>query len=216
MTTQTHKLYNMALFDHDRLPVVAYGSAGTGKTYGAVNAAMQGLEGKKFKTIIVTRPNVSFAKENGFLPGTDREKMAPWVRPIEQCMDELGYKANYRENLEKNGKLWFVPLEHIQGLTFHNAFIIVDEVQNMSFEQLRVFVSRQGRFSKIVLCGDIAQTSPMFHKSGLAEFLKMAEALNMRLHSINFTPEDIVRSPECKAWIEAFEAWDEMKAKEEL
>jgi len=211
MTTDTHKFYDLALNDHDRLPVIAYGSAGTGKTYGAVGAAVKWLEQDKRKQCIVTRPNVSFAKENGFIPGTQREKMAPWIKPIEQNFKFHGLNDGHLSDLERHNRLQYVALEHVQGLTWDDSFIIVDECQNMSIEQLYVFLTRTGKYSKVVLCGDVAQTSPKFHNSGLAELIKMVDATGVRCHTIEFTADDILRSEQAKAWIRAFEQWEKIK-----
>ncbi len=206
--TKTHDLYSLALYDHDVLPVIAYGSAGTGKTYGAVEAAVYGMRSKKFRKVVVTRPNVSFAGTLGHLPGTDREKMEPWVAPVLQHFVTHGVKKTELDLWEKSGKLTFKPLEHIQGLTFDNTFIIVDECQNMSFDQLKVFLTRVGKYSKVVLCGDIAQTSPLFKNSGLAELLRMIDNYDLRVHRIHFTVDDIVRSEQCAMWVKAFEKWE--------
>lgn len=206
--TQKHKLYDLVLNDRELMPVLAYGCAGTGKTYGAVKRAVKWLEDKN-NMVIVTRPNVSFAEKNGFLPGTEREKMGPWIRPVEQLFQKFGLNAKYLETLEKYGRLQYLPLEYVQGLTFDNALIIVDEVQNMSFDQLKVFLTRTGEHSKVVMCGDIAQISPKFHGSGLHGFIKMCETLDLPVHMIEFTAEDIVRSEQCKQWILAFDKWEQ-------
>ena len=192
------------------LPVIAYGPAGTSKTYSAVEFAVEWLETKGRK-VVITRPNISFAKELGFLPGTEREKMEPWVRPINQCFYSLGLSKGAVENLERNGTLTYIPLEYIQGLTFDNTLFLTDECQNMSFEQMKVLLTRQGNWSKLVMCGDIAQTSPYFKGSGLAELLSMVDATNIPVHTIAFDAADIVRSKQCRAWIEAFDDWDIIK-----
>ena len=207
-TTKKHDLYNLALRDKKLMPVIAYGSAGVGKTYGAVGAAIEWIKQGKEQKILVTRPNVSFAKESGFLPGTEREKIDPWVRPIQQNFEAHGVDSGKQECMEKRGNLTYMPLEFIQGLTFDNTFIIVDECQNMSFQQLKVFLTRTGKWSKVVLCGDVAQVSPKFKDSGLAELLEMIDYCNMDVHTIEFGKDDILRSEQCKAWIEAFEAWE--------
>lgn len=206
--TENHNVYYSALRDKKMYPTVAYGSAGTGKTYGAVQAAYEGVIEKKFKRIVVTRPNVSFAEKNGLLPGTEREKMEPWIRPIMQHLKQFT-NDGVIESWEKNKKLEFYPLEYIQGMTFDNSFIIVDEVQNMTFDQLRVFLTRTGKYSKVVLCGDINQVSPKFQNSGLAELIKMVGRYSLPVHQIQFGPEDILRSDQCKQWILAFEQWDQ-------
>lgn len=206
--TPAHDAYQLALHCHDFNTVIAFGSAGTGKTYGALQAAVKQLRDKTIKRIIVTRPNVSFADKSGFLPGTEREKMEPWIRPIIQNLNKLGINPATIESWEKNGTLQFFPLEHIQGLTFDNAFIIVDEVQNMTIEQLKVFVTRTGEYSRVVMAGDIAQISPKFHNSGLAKLLEIVEKMYLPVHTIGFTREDIVRGRQCRMWIEAFEDFE--------
>ena len=208
MTTKNHKLYDLALRDKSLMPVIAYGAAGVGKTYGAVGAGVEWLEKDKRKKMLVTRPNVSFAKESGFLPGTEREKIDPWVRPIQQNFNAHGINKSHQENLEKQGRLTYMPLEFIQGLTFDDTFIIVDEVQNMSFQQLKVFLTRTGKYSKVVLCGDIAQISPKFRDSGLAELLQMIDYCDLNVHTIEFDYNDIMRSEQCKEWIMAYDQWE--------
>ena len=208
MKTKNHELYDLALRDKSLMPVIAYGSAGVGKTYGAVGAAVEWLAKGKKQKVLVTRPNVSFAKENGYLPGTEREKMEPWVRPIQQNLVAHGVNVGTQESWEKNGNLTYMPLEFIQGLTFDNTFIIVDECQNMTFQQLKVFLTRTGKWSKVVLCGDIAQISPKFKDSGLAELLQMIDYCKLNVHTIEFGYDDILRSDQCKAWIIAFEQWE--------
>jgi phosphate starvation-inducible PhoH-like protein len=105
-----------------------------------------------------------------------------------------------------------MPLEHIQGCTFDNTFIILDECQNMTFKQLRGFLSRTGKWSKLVMCGDVVQTSPMFKQSGLAELLKMIDFFDMNVHCIDFSRDDILRSDQCKEWISRFEDWEDVAA----
>ena len=207
-TTPNHKLYGTALHDRDMKPVICYGSAGTGKTFTAMKAALAQLEEGTIQRIICIRPNVSFAEKSGFLPGTEREKMEPWIRPIMQSMKKLGYNESQIQMMEKTGVLMFFPLEHIQGLTFDNAFILLDEVQNMTFEQLKVFLTRTGMWSRVVLAGDIAQISPKFHNSGLAKLLHMVEVMDMMVHTLEFGRDDILRGPVCKQMICAFEDYE--------
>lgn len=208
---KNHDLYYQALRDKHMYPTIAYGSAGTGKTYGAVEAAFEALTSKKVQRIVVTRPNVSFADTTGFLPGTAREKLDPWVRPILQHLHTF-IQPQVVQGWEANGKLQFHLLEHIQGLTFDNSFVILDECQNMTLPQLKVFLTRMGKYSKVVLCGDIAQTSPKFKNSGLAELLKIVEKFNLPVHYIEFGAEDILRSETCKMFIEAFDEWEKLNA----
>lgn len=208
---KNHDLYFQALRDKHMYPTIAYGSAGTGKTYGAVEAAFEALTSKKVGQIIVTRPNVSFADTTGFLPGTAREKLQPWVAPVLQHLHRY-IQPQVTEVWEKQGKLQFHLLEHIQGLTFDNSFVILDEAQNMSLHQLKVFLTRMGKFSKVVICGDIAQTSPKFKNSGFGELLKIVNKYDLPVHQIEFTSDDILRSETCKMFINAFDQWDKDNA----
>ena len=203
--TKMHELYDLALHDRKNMPVVAYGSAGTGKTYGAIGRAVSWLETNRKSRVVIARPNVSFADTNGFLPGTEREKLEPWIRPLQQNFIEHGIGIRHQEDLEKNHRLQYYMLEHIQGLTWDDSLIIVDECQNMSFEQIKVLVTRVGEYSKLVLCGDIAQTSPLFKNSGLARFIDMVGRYNLPVHTIHFTVDDVLRSETCKMFIQAFE-----------
>lgn len=207
-----HKAYELALSDKERMPVIAYGCAGTGKTCGAVGAAVKWLETKN-KKVVITRPNESFAKENGFLPGTEREKMEPWVRPIKQNFLFHGVSEGHQKMMEKNGQLTYLPLEFVQGLTWDDTLVIVDECQNMTFEQYKVLLTREGKWSKTIMCGDIAQVSPKFRNSGLAQFIDMVNHFNLPVHTIEFGRDDIVRSDRCRMWIESFEDWEEYNAR---
>ena len=205
--TKAHDLYEQALRDKKLLPVLAIGAAGTGKTCGAVGLAVEWLQSKR--KVVVTRPNVTFADELGFLPGTEREKMEPWIRPILQNFAYHGVNRGVVDGLEKAGNLTFLPLSYVQGLTFDNTLVIVDECQNMTFHQLKVMLTRMGKWSKIVLCGDVAQTSQHFAGSGLEALLRMVRRLELPVHVIEFTHEDILRSDQCKAWIVAFDQWEQ-------
>lgn len=212
--TNRHQSYNQALYNRNQTPVIAIGCAGTGKTYGAVKRAISWIE-QRGNRVVVTRPNVHFADQSGYLPGTEREKIDPWVRPVQQLFEQLGISASEQQYMEKCGQLTFVPLESIQGLTFDNALIIVDECQNLSFKQLQVLLTRTGQGSQLVLCGDVAQISPLFKNSGLAELIQMIDHFGIPVDIIEFTREDVLRSEQCKRWICAFEDW-EMKRDGEL
>ena len=209
----SHKAYELALRDKKLMPVIGYGTAGTGKTYGACQAAVEWLSKDKRKKFLGVRPNVSFAEKSGYLPGSEREKMEPWIRPIMQNLALNGLTYNQQECMEKNHAIQYMPLEHIQGMTFDDTFIILDEVQNMTFEHIKGFMTRIGKYSKVVMCGDINQVSPMFQNSGLREYLEMVEHFDMNVHTIEFTRDDVLRSGVCKEQIIAFEEWDALKHK---
>lgn len=207
--TQNHSLAKLALEDKDLKPTILIGPAGTGKTCSAVGAAVEWIGKGNKQKVVITRPNESFAAKNGFLPGTEREKMEPWIRPIQQNLDFHGVNRSHQANLEKMGKITYLPLEYVQGLTWDNSFVIVDECQNMTFEQLRVLLTRTGKWTKLVLCGDVAQVSPKFRGSGLAELIRMVDHFDIPVHLIEFTRDDILRSPQCKMWITAFDDWEQ-------
>lgn len=209
--TNTHKLWELALRDKKMFPAIGYGSAGTGKTYGAVGAGVEWLQASNKNIMVVTRPNVAYADEVGFLPGTEREKMDPWVRPIQQNLNAHGIGKAHQEDLEKRGKILYQTMAFVQGLTFDNAFIIVDECQNLTFQQIKMLFTRVGNWSKLVLCGDVSQVSPEFENSGLAEWIQMTKELNLPYHTIQFTRDDILRSDICKQTIIACENWEARK-----
>lgn len=127
LKTEKHRLYGEYLYSQNHAPVIAIGSAGTGKTYNAVKAAIDWIGSDTSNIFIGARPNVAFADEIGYLPGTEAEKIAPWVRPMRQNFEKLGMDAAYLSMLEQKKRVQFHPLAFIQGLTFDNAFILVDE-----------------------------------------------------------------------------------------
>lgn len=206
--TKNHSIYSIML--QDKLPTICIGSQGTGKTYGAVEEAVNRLKARTIRRIVFARPNVPFADTLGFLPGTDQEKLEPWIRPVKDLLLQF-IKIHELEDFIKRGVIEFLPFEHIQGLTFDGTMIILDECQNASFEQLKIFLGRQGQYSKTVVCGDIKQTSEKFRNSGLGELTDLVRTLDVDCNIIEFTLEDCVRSKECKKWLEAFEQWDQRK-----
>lgn len=206
-TTRQHKMLDLALHDKDNLPTVAYGSAGTGKTYMAIRAAVAAVESREKQQILLVRPNVSFADSLGFLPGSVAEKLAPWLVGIDRYLVEFLGKGKL-ESWKNSGKIKYEALEHIQGQSFDNTFLVVDEVQLTSFQQIKVLLTRVGINTKIVLCGDVAQVSPKFRQSGLAEFLQMVDYLSLDVHSVEFTSKDIMRSEMCRKMIEGFDTWE--------
>ena len=204
--TKTHKLYELALRDKAMWPVLATGSAGTGKTFTAIGFAVEWLQRGKNQRVKIIRPNVSFTKSLGFLAGGLREKLQPWVAPLEQAFVAQGLAKTQLQLLEKRGALEYICLEHIQGLSFDNSLVIIDECANMSFSELKMIFTRMGRYSKLVLCGDTAQTAKGID-SGLGELMDMVDSLNLNCHTISFTTDDIVRSEQCKQWLRAFDTW---------
>lgn len=170
------------------------GLAGTGKTHIAVGMAMEYLLEGKVKKIIITRPVLEAGEKIGYLPGTAEEKLHPYLLPI---LDEITHFINpgFYANLRTNNKIEIVPLGFMRGRNFHDSFIIADECQNASYEQLKMLLTRVGINSKMVLTGDIGQSDLSRHlQGGFIEIINSLEGLD----SIGFAKlvhTDIIRNP---------------------
>lgn len=169
------------------------GPAGTGKTAVAVAAACDYLLDKRIEKIVITRPVIESGRGLGFLPGTFEEKIHPYLIPV---LEELQFRLNsnrvqaYREE----GKIEVVPLEYMRGRNFHNSFIILDEAQNATFEQLKMFITRIGWESKAVINGDIDQTDLLVRdQGGLEQFLDRLEGVE-GVGISELTEADIIRN----------------------
>lgn len=186
--------------------VIVIGYAGTGKTYLAATEAANLYAQRKIKRIVVLRPAVAVGKDPGALPGDLAEKNAPWAAPVlDVLIEQLG--SGVVESGLKNGNILAQPIATARGKTLANAFIIVDESQNLTIEELKLLTTRVGENSRIVINGDIKQTDLTGKtKSGLAKCVEMAKKYNMGIPIIDFGIDDIVRSEICKQWIIAFDA----------
>ena len=173
---------------------IAAGPAGTGKTYLACVRAVEFLKEQKITKIIITRPALSAASENlGFLPGSLENKLDPFLRPCLQVFAERLGQQKVKKYLQE-GVIEFVSFAHMRGRTFHNAFIIADEVQNVSVDGMKMLLTRIGFNSKMVLCGDVTQSDlPADQKNGLADALERFEGLE-RVGIAQFSDKDVVRS----------------------
>jgi|TARA_R100000541_G_scaffold30082_1_gene39210 phosphate starvation-inducible PhoH-like protein len=132
------------------------GKAGSGKTLLSVQVALDQFFKKQFNKIIITRPTIS-TEDNGFLPGSEREKMEPWLVPIRSNMRKVYNKPDILEKMEKDESIELVSLAHFRGRTFDNAVVIVDEFQNLTRGQLAMAIGRLGKDSKMIFCGDSYQ-----------------------------------------------------------
>jgi phosphate starvation-inducible PhoH-like protein len=182
--------------------VVVLGPAGTGKTYIAATIAADLYELGKIDRIILTRPNVSAGKSIGFFPGTLEEKMAPWMAPVIDVLNKRMEKGAY-ETAVKNGNIEVVPFETMRGRSFNDAFVILDEAQNTSPHEMKMFLTRVGENCKVIINGDVMQ-SDLNESSGLSKAIHMAKKYMLPVPVIEFEVGDIVRSELCKAWIVAF------------
>lgn len=179
----------------DTTPVTfAVGPAGTGKTYLACIKAVEALTEGRYSRIIITRPAVaSFNEQLGFLPGSLESKLDPFLRPCVQTLSERLSPKRFRKYLEE-GIIEFVSFAHMRGRTFTNAFIIADEVQNLSVDAMKMLVTRLGLNAQLVLCGDLSQSDlPAAERSGLDDALKRFEGLDC-VKVVRFAEAEVVRS----------------------
>jgi len=182
--------------------VIVLGPSGTGKTYIAATAAANAYALKRIEKIIITRPNVSVGKDLGYLPGTLEEKYAPWVLPVFEVLEhQLG--KGVVETGVKNKNIEMAPLSTMRGRSFSNAFVIVDEAQNLTIHEVKMLLTRIGDNCKIIINGDLRQ-SDIKEQSGLSKIMHLAKKYNMGIPVVEFTVDDIVRSDICKAWVIAF------------
>jgi phosphate starvation-inducible PhoH-like protein len=195
--------------------VFAIGPAGTGKTYLAVVMAVKALRNKDVERLVLTRPAVEAGEKLGFLPGDLQEKVNPYLRPLYDSLYDILGVDNTLKYLEKN-IIEIAPLAYMRGRTLEDSFIILDEAQNTTPEQMKMFLTRLGFGSKAVITGDITQTDlPRGQASGLIHALSVLKGIKgLGIHRM--TGEDIVRHPLVEEIIKAYEA-EEQKgvAKEE-
>jgi len=190
----------------------AVGPAGTGKTYLAMAMAVVALKSKEVERIVLTRPAVEAGEKLGFLPGDMSQKVDPYLRPLYDALfDMMGGDAYQR--LVERGIVEIAPLAYMRGRTLSNSFIILDEAQNTTSEQMKMFLTRFGSGSKIVVTGDITQTDlPFGKKSGLAEALEvLADISSIAIHRLTY--QDVVRHELVQ---EIAQAYDRSKRKETL
>lgn len=199
------KSYLKALNKDDQ--IITLGLAGTGKTYIPSAWASDQLRDKKVERIVLSRPAVSVEEEHGFLPGNMGEKIAPWVRPFTDVMEKRLGTANFKKAMASKA-IEVVPIAYMRGLTFDNAIVILDEAQNCTYKQLKMFLTRIGKNSKVIINGDIKQTD-LTQESGLAIIIKMIKEQDIPVDIIEFTKEDIVRSGICALWADAFEKYED-------
>lgn len=198
--TERQEDYINAIKDFQQ--VVVLGPAGTGKTFIAATIAADLYELGKIDKIILTRPNVAAGKSIGFFPGSLEEKMAPWMAPVIDVLSNRMEKGAF-ETAYKNGNIEVVPFETMRGRSFNNAFVILDEAQNTSPHEMKMFLTRIGENCKVVINGDIMQ-SDLNESSGLSKAIHMAKKYMLPVPVIEFEVDDIVRSALCKAWIVAW------------
>jgi phosphate starvation-inducible PhoH-like protein len=187
------KLYLTKLYEESTSIVLAIGPAGTGKTMLAVQFGVKLFQEGKVDRIVVTRPAVSVDEDLGFLPGDLNEKMAPWTRPIFDVLGEY-YQKKEIANMLEEGVIEISPLAYMRGRTFKNAYIVADEMQNATVNQMKMLLTRLGEGSKMVVTGDLAQADRL-SDNGLIDFCKLLEQKEYLEHIdiIQFEAKDIER-----------------------
>jgi phosphate starvation-inducible protein PhoH and related proteins len=187
--------------------VFGIGPAGTGKTYLAMAKAVQALQGKQVNRIILTRPAVEAGERLGFLPGTLYDKIDPYLRPLYDALHDM-IDPDSIPRLIANGTIEVAPLAYMRGRTLNDAFIILDEAQNTTLEQMKMFLTRLGFGSKIVVTGDITQVDlPGGTKSGLRVVREILGGVD-DVHFALLTSSDVVRHRLVSDIVDAYERWD--------
>ena len=190
--------------------VFGVGPAGTGKTYLAVAMAASAYKNKQVDRIILTRPAVEAGEKLGFLPGDLQEKVNPYLRPLYDALQEMFGYENYLKLMEK-GAIEIAPLAYMRGRTLNNAFVILDEAQNTTKEQMKMILTRLGEGSKMVITGDLSQVDlPPDKKSGLRhamQVLRDVEGIAIK----KMTQKDVVRHPLVQMIVEAYEKAEKIK-----
>lgn len=196
----------------DNTIVLGVGPAGTGKTYLAVAMAVKAFREHKVRKIILTRPAVEAGEKLGFLPGDMQDKVDPYLRPLYDALFDMFGAESFARYMEK-GIIEVAPLAYMRGRTLDEAFIILDEAQNTTSEQIKMFLTRLGNESRMVITGDITQIDlPDSRKSGLVEAVKILQGIDdIAIH--RFTEKDVVRHKLVQDIIRAYEKYNEGRLK---
>jgi phosphate starvation-inducible PhoH-like protein len=213
--TQIHpksKHQNAYLEHIDRFDVnFGVGPAGTGKTYLAVAKAVEALEQEQVSRLVLTRPAVEAGEKLGFLPGDLAQKVDPYLRPVYDALYEmLGFDKV--EKLISRHVIEVAPLAYMRGRTLNHAFVILDEAQNTTPQQMKMFLTRVGFGSRAVITGDITQTDlPRHQSSGLVQAINILEAVE-GIGFSHFSSRDVVRHPLVQNIVEAYQQFDQNEA----
>ncbi len=193
----------VSLFDKSDL-LFATGPAGSGKTYTAIALAVKSLKERQVKRIIMTRPAVEAGEKLGFLPGDMKEKLDPYLQPLYDALNDMIPPAKLQKYMEE-GTVQIAPLAYMRGRTLDNAFVILDEAQNTTLSQIKMFLTRMGRNAKFIVTGDVTQIDlPHKGDSGLMKSMDNLRGIN-GIGIVEFDRRDIVRHPLVKEIVAAFE-----------
>lgn len=190
--------------------IFAIGPAGSGKTYVAIALAVRALKNKEVRKIILSRPAVEAGEKLGFLPGDMKDKIDPYLQPLYDALQDMIPGAKLKEYME-NGTIQIAPLAFMRGRTLNDAFIILDEAQNTTVQQIKMFLTRMGMNSKIVVTGDASQIDlPPSVRSGLIDALDVLRSVK-GIARIEFDAQDIVRHKLVQRIVEAYDARDKKR-----
>lgn len=186
----------------------AIGPAGSGKTYTAIALAVRAFKNKEVKRIILTRPAVEAGEKLGFLPGDLKEKLDPYLRPLYDALMDMIHPRKIAEYLE-DGTIEIAPLAYMRGRTLDNAFVILDEAQNTTVNQLKMFLTRMGKNAKFIVTGDTTQIDlrPK-HTSGLLQAMKILKGIK-GVSIVEFDERDIIRHHLVKYIVKAYDKLDQ-------
>ena len=188
----------------DKMIVFGIGPAGTGKTYLAMAMAIQAFKSNEVNKIILTRPAIEAGEKLGFLPGDLQSKVDPYLRPLYDALFQIMGAESFNANMEK-GLIEVAPLAYMRGRTLDNAFIILDEAQNTTPEQMKMFLTRLGFNSKMVITGDVTQIDlPDGRKSGLKDVMSVLKHID-DIAQVHFNEKDVVRHRLVQNIIKAYE-----------
>ncbi len=195
--------------------VMGVGPAGTGKTYLAVAMAVKAFKAHEVNKIILTRPAVEAGEKLGFLPGDLQNKVDPYLRPLYDALFDMFGAEAFARHMEK-GTIEVAPLAYMRGRTLDDSFIILDEAQNTTREQIKMFLTRLGFNSKMVITGDITQIDlPDSHRSGLIDAMRILKNVD-DIAIMHFTEKDVVRHKLVQEIIKAYEKANEINKKEKM
>lgn len=200
--TKNQKKLVEEYYKHDL--IFALGPAGTGKTYTAIALAVRALKNREVKKLILTRPAVEAGERLGFLPGDLKEKLDPYLQPLYDALLDMVPPQKLKLLIEE-GTIQIAPLAYMRGRTLESAFVILDEAQNTSIGQLKMFLTRMGNNAKFIVTGDATQIDlPNKKDSGLTQTVELVKGIK-GIGIINFNKEDIVRHPLVSKIVKAFE-----------
>ena len=209
--TENQQLLVKAFENNDL--VFATGPAGSGKTFVAIALAVKALKNKEVRKIILSRPAVEAGEKLGFLPGEMKDKLDPYLQPLYDALQDMIPAAKLKEYMENN-VIQIAPLAFMRGRTLNDAVIILDEAQNTTTHQIKMFLTRLGMNAKMIVTGDVTQIDlPPSTTSGLIQAMQILKGVN-GIGKIDFTKKDIIRHKLVQRIVEAYDKFDDKRKKE--